>query len=247
MPGHARALGRRQRRQARCTSSSSASRSITIPWTPLEGSPAARWAAAARLRTVPPIPTSRRPPAPAAARQPAAPARARCATCSRSSSSCLRLAGPFGGRKRSLISTVPTRQDPHSRGEAPAHAHELQRAAAEVEHAAVAERGRVDRREVAVAGLLLAAEHADRQPEALARALEEAPRRSRRRGSRSSRPRRPPRRRGRSRGRSGRTRRASRARAPSAPRRGSRSRAAPRRCAPARRSHRCASTSPRPP
>ena len=33
-----------------------------MPWTPLEGSPAARWAAAARFRTVPPMPTSRRAP-----------------------------------------------------------------------------------------------------------------------------------------------------------------------------------------
>ncbi len=44
-----------------------------------------------------------------------------------------------------------------------AHPHELQRAAAEVQHAAVGQRGRVHRRQVAVPRLLLAAQHADRQ------------------------------------------------------------------------------------
>ena len=66
-----------------------------------------------------------------------APARARAATCSRSSSSCLRLAGPFGGRKRSLIRTVPSAPGARLAARAARHAHELQRAAAEVEHAAV--------------------------------------------------------------------------------------------------------------
>ncbi len=51
---------------SRCTSSSSAASVTVAPWTPLVGIPAARWAATARLRTVPPIPTSRRP----VARQP---------------------------------------------------------------------------------------------------------------------------------------------------------------------------------
>ena len=93
-----------------------------------------------------------------APRRPAAPARrparARAATCSRSSSICLRLAGPFGGRKRSLIRTVPSAPRAGLAREPVGDTHQLQRAAAEIEHAAVAQRRRVDRREVAVARLL---------------------------------------------------------------------------------------------
>ena len=59
--------------------------------------------------------------------------------------------------------TAPSAPGVERRREAVAHAHELQRAAAEVEHGAVAQRRRVDRREVAVARLLLAREDADRQ------------------------------------------------------------------------------------
>ena len=144
---------------------------MTIPWTPLEGSPAARWAAAARLRTVPPMPTRRPPAASPSVSQPAL-----CelgGTWSRSSSSCLRLAGPLGGRKRSLMRTVPSRQDPDSRARRSATRTSCIEPPPEVQHAAVGERRRVDRREVAVAGLLLAAEHADRQPRALARPRQE--------------------------------------------------------------------------
>ena len=43
------------------TSSASISRVITNPWTPMSGWPTMRWAAAARLRTAPPIPTIRSP------------------------------------------------------------------------------------------------------------------------------------------------------------------------------------------
>src|SRR5271170_6436204 len=50
----------------------------------------------------------------------------------------------------------------------------LQRPAAEIEHTAVAQRRRVDGGQVAVAGLCLAAEHADRQSEALASPPQEA-------------------------------------------------------------------------
>jgi hypothetical protein len=50
---------------------------------------------------------------------------------------------------------------------------QLQRAAAEVERDAVRERRRVDRREIAVAGLLLGREHLDLEPRALARLAQE--------------------------------------------------------------------------
>ncbi len=123
--------------------------------------------------------------------------------------------------------------------------HELHRPAAEVEHAPVGERCGVDRREVAVARLGLAAEHADRQIRAAPARAPGRPRRSRRRGSRSWPPRRrhrplasPPR-------RSGRTRRASPARARSAPPRDCPKRPGLRRCGPADRSRRCAATIPR--
>ncbi len=54
------------------------------------------------------------------------------------------------------------------------HADELHRATAEVKHTAVAQRARVDRRQIAVAGLGLAAEHPDRCPQALVGPAEEA-------------------------------------------------------------------------
>ena len=132
-----RARPRAARRGAR-TSSSSASRSITIPCTPLDGSPAARWAAAARLRTVPPMPTRRPPSAAAGVGQPVglrelARRRARAAPPA---------AGAWparsAGRKRSLMRTVPSAPGAGLAREAVGDAHELQRAAAEVEHAAVA-------------------------------------------------------------------------------------------------------------
>ena len=58
-------------------------------------------------------------------------------------------------------------------GMAAEHLDELQRAAAEVEHGAVGERRRVDRREVAVVGLLLAAEDPDLEAGLVADAIEE--------------------------------------------------------------------------
>ena len=82
--------------------------------------------------------------------------RARRRTCARSARSCLPLAGSSPGRKRSVIRTAPSGQDP-ARPPGARDADELERPAAEVEHGAVGERRRVDRREVAVAGLLLAA------------------------------------------------------------------------------------------
>jgi len=54
-------------------------------------------------------------------------------------------------------------------------AHQLQRAAAEIEHAAVAERRGVHRRQIAVAGLLLAAENAHVKAGALAHEVEKLP------------------------------------------------------------------------
>ena len=56
---------------------------------------------------------------------------------------------------------------------APSHLAELQRAAAEVERDAVVERRRVDRREIAVARLLLGREHLDLETRALARRRQE--------------------------------------------------------------------------
>ena len=56
---------------------------------------------------------------------------------------------------------------------APPHLAELQRAAAEVERHAVVERRRVDRRQVAVARLVLGREHLDLEPRALARRRQE--------------------------------------------------------------------------
>ena len=118
---------------------------------------------------------------------------------------------------------------------------ELHRAAAEVERHAVGQRRRVDRRQVAVEGLLLGGQdlHVERAPGAGTR------RGWWRRGSPRSRP--PARPRSRSRGRSARTARRSRARAPSARARARRPRRAPRRSGPARGSRRCASTTGRAP
>ena len=115
---------------------------------------------------------------------------------------------------------------------------ELHRAAAEVEHGAVGERRRVDRREVAVVGLLLAAEDADREAGLVAYAIEEDLPGCSRRGSRSSRRPGCSRGRGRSLRRNARRPRRPRARAASAPCRACRSTPALRRCAPAGRSRR---------
>ena len=143
---HARALGRGQRRQPLHELGSARARSAC---------PARRWTAGppragrpprgcARCRRCPPAAAvARRPPRARATRACASSA----ATCSRSSSSCLRLAGPLGGRKRSLMRTVPSGHEPSALSGA-RHAHQLQRAAAQVEHAAVAQRGRVDRRQI---------------------------------------------------------------------------------------------------
>ena len=54
-----------------------------------------------------------------------------------------------------------------------AHTNQLQRAAAEIQHAAFPQCCRVDRRQVAITGLSRAAEHADRQARLLARGRQE--------------------------------------------------------------------------
>ena len=82
-------------------------------------------------------------------------------------------AGPSPARKRSVMRTAPSRQESVSAAAPALDADELHRAAAEVEHGAVAQRRRVDRRQVAGARLLLAREDADREPRRRARALEE--------------------------------------------------------------------------
>ncbi len=78
-------------------------------------------------------------------------------------------------RRQEALAHAHGAERPRSRAalQPPGHADQLHRAAAEVEHAAVGERRRVDRRQVAVARLLLAAEHAHVEGEALARPLEE--------------------------------------------------------------------------
>ena len=144
--------------------------------------------------------------------------------------------------------TVPSAPRARARARGARDAHELQRAAAEVEHAAVVERRRVDRREIAVARLL---------PRARARGSAGRSARAPRRGSRrrcsasrialvataSTESPRQPARRGELREHVERRQRARDRLA----RRARRWRPSPRRCAPARRSRRCASTSPRPP
>ena len=148
-----------------------------------------------------------------AALEPVAPRRAARATCSRSALICL----PFArspGRKRSVMRTAPSGHERASVGEPALDARELHRAAAEVERDAVGQRRRVDRRQVAVARLLLAREHLDLEARCARARLQElalvggvADRRGR---DRAGRPR------CRWRGRSARRARASRARAPSA-------------------------------
>ena len=121
---------------SRAISSSSASRSTTIPWTPIDGSPAARWAAAARLRTVPPRPDqATASPAPSPSSQLASDSSA--ATWRRSSSSCLR----FGGAvDREVALAHQHGADPPGAalaGQPVLDPQQLQRAAAEIEHAAL--------------------------------------------------------------------------------------------------------------
>ena len=144
------------------TSASSASRRSTNPCTPNSGMPASRCAAAARLRIVPPMPTIREPALASHGALSSSPA-----TCSRSSRSCLGLAGLSSGRKRSVIRTAPSGQELELARVARGDADELHRAAAEVERDPVGQRRRVDRGQVAVARLLLARQHAHPHPDLL--------------------------------------------------------------------------------
>ena len=152
-----RALGRRAASASCSTRSSSASRVIVKPCTPNVGRPAACCAATARLRTVPPMPTSR--------------SALRDRTARRSSSSrdvlAQRLEVLLAGRAvvvEEALGHAHRAERPRAQVArlAVLDADELQRAAAEVEHRAVVERRRVHRGEVAVPRLLLLAEHADR-------------------------------------------------------------------------------------
>ena len=168
------------------------------------------------------------------------------ATCARSSRICLGLAGPSPARKRSVMRTAPRRQESSSREWRPTTCTSCIEPPPMSSIDAVGQRRRVDRRQVAVARLLLAAEHAHAQAAGRLGALEELRRSSTRRGSREvatasdvvgldA---------------AGRAEvgedldRRLRARHP-APRPARRSRPGPRRCARPRRSRRCASTSRR--
>ena len=157
---------------------------ISKPWMPpSDGRPASAWIAAARLRIVPPMPTIRRP-----------------ARGSHVGVLLERLAHVRAQRlarllRRRVVVGEEVLGHPHGAqrpraepaGVAAEDLDELQRAAAEVEHGAVGERRRVDRREVAVVGLLLAAEDAHLEAGLVADALEEDLPGWTRRGSRSSR------------------------------------------------------------
>ena len=212
MPGHLAALGRRH---ARRSSSISSSERFARDAEALDAVRRQLRARAARprprLRTVPPMPV--RPPAVAPATAPRRAARAD-VLAQRLDVLALGLARRRRGSARSCArrraATSACRAASRS-----LDARELHRAAAEVEHDAVGERRRVDRREVAVARLLLAARAPRRRAPRARAPLEElvavARVADRRRRDR------PRRRRSRWRGRSARTARASRARAPSAP------------------------------
>ena len=147
-------------------SSSSVSRSSRKPWTPSGGRSARLIAAAARLRIVPPMPTSRPPPVHHPSR--------------------LDLPGhvlaqrlhALGGRllvgeealahadraeRQRLCLVEPPAGEPHG----------LDAAAADVEGEAVVQRRGVGHRQPAVAGLLAAADHSRLQPGALADSVEQ--------------------------------------------------------------------------
>ena len=232
------ALGRRQLGEARRRGRRAPRASMTKPCTPNSGSSAARCAAAARLRTVPPMPTM-----PRARRRPAtARARARRATCVAQRAAAASLAGPSPGRKRSVMRTAPSGQEPSSRGVA---------AARRARAASSRRRGRARRRRRASSSSPRPGSRSAPPPPCgstrtvrpgrARRARGTRPRCSRR-GSRSSRRRRP--RRARARGGAevredlDRRQRARHARLAAA----RPSRRGPRRCGPPRRSRRCAST-----
>ena len=157
-PGHRAPLGAGSAASV-STSSASAAGVSTKPWTPMSRARlAARCAAAARLRTAPPVPTSR-PPASQTSPRPRAPrARGHAAAAGPSS---WPVRSPAGGtrscaRRRAGTSAVV--------GVAVPDLDQLHAAAAEVEHDAVGERGGVDGGDVAVVRLVLGGEHLDREP-----------------------------------------------------------------------------------
>ena len=102
-------------------------------------------------------PRARRPTASRA--RPASRARA-----SRSRWSSFFLAGPFPGRKCSVSRTAPSGNDSIASALSARDLDELHAAAADLEHRAVGQGRRVDRRDVAVVGLVASGEHLDRDP-----------------------------------------------------------------------------------
>ncbi len=219
------------------TRSSSAPRRMQKPWMPTSGSSSASITVAARLRTAPPTPASRVRVWPSQCAWPQLLAHVLAQRLE-----LLRL-DPVGGQE--ALRRHDGAQPPGLRVErAPAaDAGELHRAAADVERDAVRQRGRVHRREIAEPRLLLAREHLDVQPGALARRARRRPRGWTPRGSPTSRA--AGRGRSRSPGRSGRTCRSPPARAPSARPGAGRPAPGARRRAPARRSRPSASTTRR--
>ena len=147
---------------SRSTSASSSPRSRRKPWTPYQGRPRSIITAAARLRTVPPIPAS-------AAVRVAQPLRVGQLP-AHVLPQRLEVLGldALGGEE--ALRRDDRAEPPGARiaRRAIDDVRELHRAAADVERDAVGQRRRVDHGEVAVAGLLLAREHLDVEPGALA-------------------------------------------------------------------------------
>ena len=148
---------------ARCAGGSSASAAISRFSSPqlearaLDRPAGAPWrcsAAVARLRTAPPIPTRC---------GPVYAIHAASASCSRTVArtrlSALRRTGPEAGSSRSLTRTAPSGHEPVTAGRRPLDADQLQRRRRRCRARAVGQRGRVDRRQVAVAGLFLDRQH----------------------------------------------------------------------------------------
>ena len=107
------------------------------PCTPLDGSPAARWAAAPRFRTVPPIPTSLRPfdrlPRPGGVRELRRHALAKLLQLTA-------LGGTVRGQEPLAHQHGPDAPGSGVASEAVPYSHELHRSAAEIKDAAVRDR-----------------------------------------------------------------------------------------------------------
>ena len=131
---------------------------MTNPWTPRSSAPWAAWAAAARLRTAPPMPTIRGPDEPSQS----SPDTVSCDVVAQLGEVLLldravageELLGDADGAEREGDRLVPA---------AVGDVGELHAAAADVEHHAVGQRGGVDGGDVAVVRLLLRRQRLDRQ------------------------------------------------------------------------------------